>query len=83
MYLFPPSNLYLGGERRQRSAPLAETKNSTIGRDQLVPKSLSLCLGMIPPFGEGNWPNPGRAITANYDDISKHRTEIAGPTGLQ
>jgi bifunctional UDP-N-acetylglucosamine pyrophosphorylase/glucosamine-1-phosphate N-acetyltransferase len=67
-YLRPGT--YLG--ERGKIGTFVETKNSTIGERSKVPH-----LSYIGDSTIGTGVNLGAgAITANYDDISKHRTEI-------
>jgi bifunctional UDP-N-acetylglucosamine pyrophosphorylase/glucosamine-1-phosphate N-acetyltransferase len=67
-YLRPGT--YLG--ERGKIGTFVETKNSTIGERSKVPH-----LSYIGDTTIGTGVNLGAgAITANYDDISKHRTEI-------
>ncbi|GAA3914826.1 bifunctional UDP-N-acetylglucosamine diphosphorylase/glucosamine-1-phosphate N-acetyltransferase GlmU [Microbacterium invictum] len=67
-YLRPGTNLAAGG----KIGTFVETKNATIGEGSKVPH-----LSYIGDTTIGRHVNLGAgAITANYDDIAKHRTEI-------
>ncbi|MRH28708.1 bifunctional UDP-N-acetylglucosamine diphosphorylase/glucosamine-1-phosphate N-acetyltransferase GlmU [Microbacterium sp. SYP-A9085] len=67
-YLRPGTYLHAGG----KIGTFVETKNSTIGAGSKVPH-----LSYIGDTTIGTGVNLGAgAITANYDDLTKHRTEI-------
>ncbi|MGV9193500.1 bifunctional UDP-N-acetylglucosamine diphosphorylase/glucosamine-1-phosphate N-acetyltransferase GlmU [Microbacterium sp. MC2] len=67
-YLRPGTRLAAGG----KIGTFVETKNSTIGEGSKVPH-----LSYIGDTTIGRHVNIGAgAITANYDDLAKHRTEI-------
>ncbi|MFT4052094.1 MAG: bifunctional UDP-N-acetylglucosamine diphosphorylase/glucosamine-1-phosphate N-acetyltransferase GlmU [Microbacterium sp.] len=67
-YLRPGTNLAAGG----KIGTFVETKNATIGENSKVPH-----LSYIGDTTIGRGVNLGAgAITANYDDLAKHRTEI-------
>ncbi|MFT4213682.1 MAG: bifunctional UDP-N-acetylglucosamine diphosphorylase/glucosamine-1-phosphate N-acetyltransferase GlmU [Microbacterium sp.] len=67
-YLRPGTTLAAGG----KIGTFVETKNATIGEDSKVPH-----LSYIGDTTIGRGVNLGAgAITANYDDLAKHRTEI-------
>jgi len=67
-YLRPGTRLAAGG----KIGTFVETKNSTIGEGSKVPH-----LSYIGDTTIGRGVNLGAgAITANYDDVAKHRTEI-------
>ncbi|WP_282837690.1 bifunctional UDP-N-acetylglucosamine diphosphorylase/glucosamine-1-phosphate N-acetyltransferase GlmU [Microbacterium flavum] len=67
-YLRPGTDLAAGG----KIGTFVETKNSTIGAGSKVPH-----LSYIGDTTIGRGVNLGAgAITANYDDLAKHRTEI-------